>query len=417
MESWGRYPRARHQVQVVRWRDEVPSFGQRPVLPRGQGRSYGDACLNDGGVLLSTGALDRFISFDEQTGILRCESGITLGAILDLIVPRGYFLPVLPGTKYVSVGGAIANDIHGKNHHRAGTFGRHVRRIELLRSDGSRRELSVGDPLFHATVAGLGLTGLITWAELQLVRVPGACLVTEAIPFADLSQFLELTRESDRTWEYTVAWIDCLSRVPGRGIFLRGAHCAGRICAPSRRLRIPVDFPVLALNRYTVRAFNRLYRLATSPGKRISHYEPFFFPLDSVYGWNRIYGKPGFFQFQCVVPRIETIRSLLARVARAGTGSFLSVLKTFGSLPSPGVLSFPREGITLTLDFANRGAETLALLAALEREVRDAGGALYPAKDACMSRETFVQSSPRLHEFAPFIDPAFSSSLWRRVSA
>ena len=417
MESWGRYPRATQTVQTMRWRSDVPRFGAAKVLPRGQGRSYGDSCLNDGGVLISTAGLDRFIFLDEAGGTLRCEAGVTFEAILDLIVPRGFFLPVVPGTKLVSVGGAIANDIHGKNHHRAGTFGRHVRALELLRSDGSRRVLGPPDPLFAATVGGLGLTGIVTWAEIQLIRVPGPCLRTEAIPFADLDAFLALTRESDGSWDYTVSWIDCLSPKPGRGVFLRGAHAEGAARAPSRRLRVPLDFPAFVLNRHTVRAFNRLYRLATRPGTRLSHYDPFFFPLDSVQGWNRIYGRPGFFQFQCVVPEIGTIGSLLQKVARAGTGSFLSVLKTFGDLPSPGLLSFPRKGFTLALDFPNRGAATLALLDDLEREVRAAGGALYPAKDARMSRETFVHGSPRLDQFLPFLDPAFSSSFWRRVTA
>src|SRR4051812_20343448 len=417
MESWGRYPRAKQTVETMRWRDQTPRFGELKVLPRGQGRSYGDSCLNDGGVLISTAGLDRFISLDEDPGGLRCEAGLTLEAILDLAVPRGRFLPVVPGTQYVSAGGPIANGIHGKNHHRAGTFGRHVRRLELLRSDGSRRVLGPGDPLFHATVGGLGLTGIITWAEIQLVNVPGSCILNEAIPFDCLDDFLRLSAESDAAWEYTVAWIDCLSRQVGRGVFLRGAHASGLKRAPSRRVEVPLVFPSFVLTRYPVREFNRLYRLAARPGRGLTHYDPFFFPLDGVQGWNRIYGKPGFFQFQCVVPTLETIAVLLAEVARAGSGSFLSVLKTFGDLPSPGMLSFPRKGFTLALDFANRRRTTLQLLEALEEQVRGEGGALYPAKDAPMAREPFVRSSPRLAEFLPFIDPAFSSSFWRRVSA
>jgi FAD/FMN-containing dehydrogenase len=326
-------------------------------------------------------------------------------------------LPVLPGTQFVSVGGAIANDIHGKNHHRAGTFGRHVLRLELLRSDGPPRLLDPGEPLFHATVAGLGLTGLVTWAELRLERVPGPRLRTEAIPFRDLDEFADLTGASDGRWEYTVAWIDSLARVPGRGVFLRGDHAEGAARAPSRRLSVPFDLPTRALNRWTVRAFNRLYRIAARPGTRSCHYQPFFFPLDSVRRWNRIYGRRGFFQFQCAVPELRTIRSLLARIAASGAGSFLTVLKTFGGLPSPGMLSFPRPGPTLALDFANRGPGTLRLLDELEREVLDAGGALYPAKDARMSPTAFARGAPRLREFLPFVDPAFSSSFWRRVTS
>jgi len=420
LESWGRFPPARQQVQLVqevRWRSDAPDFSQRPVLPYGQGRSYGDSCLNNGGVLLTTGALDRLISFDTQTGLLRCEAGITLGALLQVIVPRGFFLPVLPGTKHVSVGGAIANDIHGKNHHRQGTFGRHVRSLELLRSDQSRTELFPGQPLFAATVGGLGLTGLVTQATLQLRPVPGPSLRSEAIRFNRLEEYVELAQQSDARCEYTVAWIDCLSREPGRGVFFRGDHAEGETRPPKRRLSVPFDLPSGALNSLSVRAFNLCYRAFNRPGMKLVHHEPFFFPLDTVARWNRIYGKRGFFQFQCVVSETRTIKKLLERVARAGTGSFLSVLKTFGDLPSPGMLSFPRKGFTLTLDFGNRGPETTKLLAALEAEVREAGGALYPAKDAQMSRETFASSYPRAAEFAQHLDPAFSSSFWRRVNA
>ena len=415
-ESWGRIPHPRQTAQEVRWRTQVPDFAQRPVLPYGQGRSYGDSCLNDGGVLLTTGALDHLISFDTQTGLLRCEAGATLGTLLEIAVPHGFFLPVLPGTKQVSVGGAIANDIHGKNHHRQGSFGRHLRRLELLRSDGSRVELAPGDARFAATVGGLGLTGLITQAELQLRPVPGPSVRREAIHFRDLEEYVDLAQVSDARCEYTVAWIDCLARTPGRGIFFRGDHTEGSSRPPRRQLAVPFDFPPFALNSFTVRAFNLLYRTFNRPGSKLMHHQPFFFPLDSVLRWNRIYGRRGFFQFQCVVPEIRTIRHLLQRVASAGTGSFLSVLKTFGDLPSPGMLSFPRPGLTLTLDFANRGPETRQLLRALESEVRDAGGALYPAKDAQMSRETFAASYPRAAEFAAHIDPAFSSSFWRRVA-
>jgi FAD/FMN-containing dehydrogenase len=416
-DSWGRYPRVRQTVRALRWRTDPVETGAAPVLPRGQGRSYGDACLNEGGVLLCTESLDRLIAFDPSSGVLRCEAGVTLGAILDWAVRRGFFLPVLPGTKHVSVGGAIANDIHGKNHHVAGTFGRHVARLELVRSDGSRNVLTPGVPVFDATVGGLGLTGLVTWAEIRLKRVPGPCIWTEAIPFDDLSRFAALTAESDLGWEYTVAWIDSLAAKPGRGIFLRGRHAPGLVKAPSRRVRVPIDFPAFALNRASIKAFNAVYRLLTRPGAKRTHYDPFFFPLDSIESWNRIYGRRGFFQFQCVVPLLDTIESLLARISRSGCGSFLSVLKTFGALPSPGMLSFPRPGFTLALDFAHRGPKTLALLAGLEREVRAAGGALYPAKDALMSRETFAAGAPRLADFAPHVDPAFSSSFWRRVSA
>src|SRR5438105_11627281 len=210
------------------------------MLAYGQGRSYGDCCLNDGGKLLRTAGLDRFISFDSGSGLLRCEAGVTLGEILRLMVPRGFFLPVVPGTKHVSVGGAIANDIHGKNHHRAGTFGRHVRRLELLRSDGSRAEVSAGDELFNATVGGLGLTGLIIWAEIALRPVPGAAVQTDALKFTGLDEFFTISDESDALCEYTVAWLDVLSR-EHRGVFYRGDHAAGAVRASRAHVSVPVD--------------------------------------------------------------------------------------------------------------------------------------------------------------------------------
>jgi FAD/FMN-containing dehydrogenase len=355
------------------------------------------------------------MSFDPIHGVLRCEAGVSLGQILALIVPRGWFLPVVPGTSHVSVGGAIANDIHGKNHHRVGTFGRHVRRLELLRSVEGRVECGPGDPLFAATVAGLGLTGLITWAELQLRPVPGARIRAETIPFATLDEFFLLAADSDARFEYTVAWLDCLSRV-GRGVFFRGDHCEGPPSPARAPLGVPFDFPSFALNPLTVRAFNAAVYALKRRSTGVVDADPFFFPLDAIGGWNRIYGRRGFFQFQCAVPERAAIAELIEAVSRSGLGSFLTVLKSFGDLPSPGMLSFPRKGPTLTLDFANSGPDTLALLDRLEAIVAAAGGALYPAKDARMSRETFARSFPRRAEFEPHRDPLFSSSLWRRVA-
>jgi FAD/FMN-containing dehydrogenase len=406
--SWGRYPPANHLAEApVVWRDQtLPP--QRPLLAYGQGRSYGDCCLNDGGALIPTGFLDRFISFDAVSGVLRCEAGITLGEVLALAAPRGWFLPVVPGTKHVSVGGAIANDIHGKNHHRAGSFGRHVRRFELLRSSG-RLECAPGDELFAATVGGLGLTGLITWAEIQLRRIPGPAVRSESIPFKTLDEFFALSDESDGKCEYTVAWFDVLR---SRGIFFRGDHAEGPKRAPRGKLVVPFALPLV--NDLTVQAFNEAYYAAQKLGRRsrLDHFDRFFFPLDGVAQWNRLYGKKGFMQFQCVVPTREAFAALM----EVAPPSPLTVLKKFGDLTSPGILSFPRPGFTLAVDVPNRGAETYALYLRLERIAVDAGGALYPAKDARMSPKTFARSYPRREEFERHIDPAFSSSFWRRVT-
>src|SRR3954464_3287396 len=360
IESWGRYPRAAHAAELaLAWRSEIALPAVRPVLAYGQGRSYGDSCLNHGGALLRTAGLDRFISLDAD-GVLRCEAGVTLGEILRLAVPRGFFLPVLPGTKHVSVGGAIANDIHGKNHHRAGTFGAHVRRLELLRSDGSRRELAPGDELFAATVGGLGLTGLITWAEIALRRVPGPAIRSESIPFRGVDEFLALCEESVQRGEYTVAWVDVLSGAQ-RGVFFGGDHADGAPRRPHARAAVPVDVP--AVNGLTVRAFNALFYAAEkiSAGTRLRHYDPFFFPLDSVARWNRLYGRRGLLQFQCVVTTADALRALL----RDAPASPLTVLKRFGAPGSPGLLSFPPPASTPAFDLPTRAEETSAHYARL----------------------------------------------------
>jgi len=426
--SWGRYPRARQQVAVAFWAHELPALlaGAAPLLPRGLGRSYGDSCLNEGGTLLDCSRLDRFIAFDAREGVLECEAGATLGDILRFALPRGFFLPVVPGTQRVTVGGAIANDVHGKNHHRAGTFGRHVRDFTLLRSDGSAQACSPtqNEGLFRATIGGLGLTGLVSRAALRLRPIRSAFMDVESLPFDDLEGFFRIEAESTPHWEYTVAWVDCANRATlGRGIFQRARHFDeddGSLAQgdPGSTRPIPFDFPDFALSAPLVRAFNAAYWRLHPRGMRRLRAGKFLFPLDSLLHWNRIYGRRGFLQFQCVVPRAgaaDAVMRLLDTAAQGGQGSFLSVLETFGDVASPGLLSFPRPGVTFALDFPMNGATTLELMARLEAIVIEAQGAIYPAKDARMSPRAFRASFPRLAEFEPYVDPAFSSGLWRRV--
>jgi FAD/FMN-containing dehydrogenase len=416
-------------VLPVVWRSDPPPLERvrGPVLPYACGRSYGDSCLNDGGLLLDVRGLDRLIAFDEERGLLHCEAGVTLAEILALVVPRGWFLPVVPGTRWVSVGGAIANDIHGKNHHRAGTFGAHIARLELLRSTGERLLCAPGDPLFQATVGGLGLTGLILSAELRLKRVPGAGIAMERIRFPGLEAFFDLAAE-DHAFEYTVAWVDCLARGRrlGRGIYMRGDHTplAGSVPSPVRpaRLTVPAGAPSGLLNRLTLGLLNGTYYRSQlgAHHRGTVPYAPFFFPLDSIGEWGRVYGPGGFVQYQCVVPDGPgggPIRTIFERIARSGEPASLAVLKRFGGARSPGMLSFPRAGITLAVDFAVRGPATLALLDDLDAVVREAGGAVYPAKDARMSPESFRAFFPALERFTAHRDPKFSSSFWRRVHA
>ena len=420
--SWGRLGAFEHRVHPLSDRMQVAARMSRDAygLAYGMGRSYGDVCLNPGGVLWNTTGLDRFISFDEHQGRLVCESGLLIRDIQRLCVPRGWMLPVVPGTQFVTVGGAIANDIHGKNHHLAGSFGDHVRRLSLARTDGSLSECRPGEALFEASVGGLGLTGVITEAELQLKRIPGPWLSVETLPYRDLSEFFALSDASETDWEHIVSWVDCLNG-EGRGIFMRAnAVDAGHDAPPaSRSLSMPFVPPVSLVNPLSLRPFNTMYfHLKKAKRTSVQHYEAFFHPLDHVRNWNRIYGPRGFFQYQCVLPRElgqPAVQAMLRRIARSGTGSFLAVLKTFGNRQSTGMLSFARPGVTLALDFPNQGESTLHMLAALDAIVRECRGRLYMAKDARMPVDLFESGYPRLKEFLSLRDPGISSAMSRRL--
>lgn len=428
--SWGRYPDVEQTLHSLNWQDDTwPSEDKCSLLAHGQGRSYGDVALNENGVLLMTDAMNRFIAFDREQGILRCEAGVTFSAILNLIVPHGWFLPVTPGTKFVSVGGAVANDVHGKNHHKAGTFGCYVTQLGLRRSDEALLICSPtqNQELFNATIGGLGLTGLMVWVEFSLKKISSTFIEQQSEKFSNLAQFFALSETAAKDWEYTVAWVDCLAKGSqlGRGIFYRGNHASH--AKPSKepadygkaRLRMPIDLPGFVLNHVTINLFNQMYYHRPLRQQTRVHFDPFFYPLDKIAQWNRMYGAKGFFQYQCVIPTAhadEAMPRMLQTIAQSGQASFLSVLKVFGDVPSPGMLSFPRPGVTLALDFANRGDKTRALLAQLDAITLAAGGAVYPAKDACMSAQHFQQYYPQWAQFAEYIDPAFSSSFWRRVT-
>lgn len=425
--SWGRYPVVDQNSMPLSWRDQtLPDIDS--MLPYGQGRSYGDVCLNNGGVVLPTSNLNHYINFDVEKGILRAEAGATLAQILELIVPQGWFLPVTPGTKFVSLGGAIANDVHGKNHHRVGSFGCHVTAFELLRSNGERMLCTPeqNSEWFKASIGGLGLTGLITWVEIKLKPVKGPYIDQQVYRFRDLSSFIRLNDDLENDWEYTVAWIDCLAKGKrlGRGLYMAGNHAeqvqASGESAKSSKLIMPCDAPGWLLNRFTIQSFNTLYYHKPRKKHSVVHYDGYFYPLDKIAHWNRMYGKRGFFQYQCVIPlknAESALSRMLEKIARYGQGSFLSVLKKFGNRTAPGLLSFPRPGFTLALDFANHGEKTLRLLTELDEVTLEYNGAVYPAKDARMSADTFECYYPDWKAFCRFIDPKFSSSFWRRVTS
>ncbi len=429
-ESWGRYPKLEADLVPLNWTTDFP-LPQPPatkILPVGAGRSYGDVCLLEHGTLLKTRGMDRLLHFDPATGILRCEAGVTLAEILDFAVPRGFFLPVTPGTKYVTVGGAIANDIHGKNHHIAGTFGNHVLRFELVRSDGARFECSPTEnpDWFAATVGGMGLTGLITWAEIRLRPIVSRKIQYKGTKFVGIDEFVALSKASTHT-EYTVAWIDCVATGNNfaRGIFMQGDHSEQP--EPLTRskepwLTLPLDVPEFALNKFSIGLFNTLY-YNKQLGKEktgLVDYEPFFYPLDSLLQWNRMYGKSGLLQFQCVLPweadRQMGITKILKAITASGLASFLAVIKVFDDVPSRGMLSFPAPGITLALDFPIRAEVSFDLLHRLASITQDHGGRMYPAKDARMTADQFQSFYPQWQAFAKYIDPAFDSAFWQRVT-
>ncbi len=428
VESWGRVFKAPHAVTTPAFLSDsgaALSGGNRSTLALGCARSYGDVCLNSGNGLVRMTGLDRLIAADWESGIVRAEAGLALDALLRVAVPKGWFLPVSPGTKFVTLGGAIANDVHGKNHESAGTIGCYVRRIGLARSSGDVLELSETDnaELFQATIGGLGLTGLMLWVELALKKIESAMIDVETLVITDLDHFFRLAEES-ADWEHTVAWVDCLAtgKSLGRGLFMRGRHSphGGLRVHGNARLTVPLDAPSWLLNSATVSLFNLAYRQRPwTFGRHSVHYDPFFSPLDAVAGWNRLYGARGFFQHQCAVPKAAAagaVQRLLSLTAEHRQGSFLVVLKLFGARRSPGLLSFPMEGATLALDLPNRGEHTRKLLQDMTAEVMQAGGRIYPAKDATMSAEAFRAGYPEWRRLEALRDPKIMSDFWRRVA-
>lgn len=433
LSGWGRHPvrecRVYRPEKVSELREILAARPAGGVVSRGLGRAYGDAALNEGGAVVSHLRLDRVLGFDEETGEVECEGGVVLGDLADVFLPRGWFLPVVPGTRHVTVGGAIAADVHGKNHHRDGTFGRFVREVRLMTPGRGLLACSrehEGDA-FRATLGGMGLTGAIVSARLALMRVASASVVVDSLPMRDLDATLARFAETDAGHRYSVAWIDALAkgRSLGRGVLMQGDHAPAG-AAPSRAgrrrpPRVPFDLPGATLNRVTVGAFNRLYR--ATHGARTGVVEPletFFWPLDAVGDWNRVYGRRGFVQYQLVVPpgRADALATVLRRAAESGRASFLAVLKRFGPA-GEGLLSFPMAGWTLSLDFPV-AAGLAEMLREMDRTVADAGGRVYLAKDAMLDAPTFARMYPAADAFRAVrraLDPegVLTSSLARRV--
>lgn len=438
ISGWGRYPVQR--CELVRPERHSELWSDAPsLLARGQGRSYGDAALNEGGRVVLTERVNRFLAFDREQGIVRAEAGLTLAELLAVTVPRGWFPLVTPGTKHVSLGGCVAADVHGKNHHHDGAFGRSVRELELITAEGRRLRCSPQEnaAAFHATLGGMGLTGIIGEVELQLRPIETAYIRAHHQGAANLEQVFQLLQDSDAQARYSVAWVDLMSRgaALGRGVVMNGDHAAADELSGGRRLtplrlpphkvhNIPFDMPGWLLNGLSIRAFNGRYFHAEGGRNApfLVDYDRFFYPLDTLDNWNRLYGRRGFVQYQCVLPTagaMAAMQQIMQRLAASGHPAFLGVLKRMGA-QGDGHLSFPMEGYTLAMDLPMKGAPTLALLDGFDEVVLQHGGRVYLAKDARLKPETFRAMYPRFGNWQHVrreLDPhgVFSSSLARRL--
>ncbi|MCX8525388.1 FAD-binding oxidoreductase [Chryseobacterium formosus] len=405
--NWGNFPIVEKEMKSEDSYRKIKEFVQNhnEVIARGNGRCYGDASLGES--IFSTKKLNKFISFDRLNGIIECESGVLLSEVLEISVPQGYFLYVTPGTKFVSVGGAIASDVHGKNHHSEGCFSEYVIDFKLMTENGeiitcSKEENS---EKFFATIGGMGLTGIILSARFKLKNIETAYIRQESIKAENLDEIFRLFDESE-SWTYTVAWIDCLQKGKdiGRSILMRGEHAFShelpqKFSKNPLRLKkkfsptVPFYFPGFVLNALTVKIFNFLYykKQAKKELKNIIDYETYFYPLDAINEWNRIYGKSGFIQYQMVIPKEngkEGMKKILEAIANSGNGSFLAVLKLFGKDNPEAYNSFPVEGYTLALDF-KVNSKLKKLVSQLDQIVQDFGGRIYLTKDS-MSKSSLT---------------------------
>lgn len=434
LQSWGRVRQAERKVtseaEFLHAHQHSQQHSQLSVLPFGNGRSYGDSCHNDDGVLIAA-RNDRTIhSFDADTGILDADAGVLLFDVLKHVIPFGYFLEVTPGTSYVTIGGAIANDVHGKNHHFRGTFGHSVLSFLLMRSevDGEIHcSPAEHSELYKATIGGMGLTGMITRVQIRLMKVSSPDVWQKTIRFNNLDEYFDQCDEVDKNHEYSVAWIDQLTTGAnfGRGILMAGNHAqaglsVGKLPSPAK-ISVPFTPPINLINGLSLRAFNWAYYHKTKAGvhEGLAPWQSYFYPLDAITGWNKLYGPKGLYQHQSVYPLNggrETTIKLLECAKRYKHASFLTVLKRFGPSQSSGIFSFPREGFTLTLDFANQGEGTSKLLRQLDEITIAAGGAVNPYKDQRMGADIFDASFPDWRALEQHRDPRFMSDFWARTA-
>jgi decaprenylphospho-beta-D-ribofuranose 2-oxidase len=416
--NWGNFPVMESEEKSFSFSEQIKDSVKQSdsIIARGNGRCYGDASLEK--CTLSTLKYDKVLYFDVEHGIFECQSGMTLDKILEIIVPKGWFLPVTPGTKYITVGGAVASDVHGKNHHVDGSFSAHVLEMDVLLSSGETLTCSTTQypDLFWATCGGMGLTGIITRIRFDLKKIETSYIKQKQIKAENLEEVLRLFDEYQH-YTYSVAWIDCLKKGNnfGRSILMLGEHAGLQDLDPKQRMEplkvpakkqisFPFNLPSFVLNQYTVKAFNFLFygKNFKKEINNIVSYEPFFYPLDAVLHWNRGYGKKGFLQYQFVLP-LESKQGLieiLHRISDAGMGSFLAVLKVFGEQND--LISFPKKGYTLALDFPVRN-NLFPFLDELDKIVMQYNGRLYLSKDARMKADVFWKSYEHANEFQEII--------------
>lgn len=405
--GWGRYPKVDaklHLNQGVQQLQQQLEQGFNGIA-QGLARSYGDSSLAE--QISRMDKLDLYLGFDAETGVVDCQAGVSLRSLVEVLLPQGWFLPVTPGTQFVTVAGAIASDVHGKNHHLDGSFSQHVIDLDLMLADGSIKRCSPTEnpELFKATCGGMGLTGFITRAKVKMLKVDSAYIDETTYKTRNLAHVLELFEQSEQA-TYSVAWIDCLAKGEqlGRSLLMLGEHSqsGGLELQTGKELNMPIDLPSFTLNSLSIKAFNELYyhRVRKAESSRQCYFQPYFYPLDAIHNWNRMYGKNGFTQYQFVIPKaagLEGLTKILKAIADSGKGSFLAVLKAFGP-GNDNYLSFPMDGYTLALDF-KMTPDLPAFLDRLDELVLEYGGRLYLAKDARMSEQVFKASYPQWESF------------------
>jgi len=423
--NWGNFPKIEaDEIFVERVKELLTAEPKEETyIARGNGRCYGDASLNE--TVVSTLDLKHYLDFDSESGEMECESGVLFSDLLDFLVPRGFFLPVTPGTQFITLGGAIAADVHGKNHHKEGCFSEFIVHFHLLTGSGTVIKCSKEEhqDLYWQTIGGMGLTGIILSARFRLKRIENVFICQESIKAKNLDEIFALFEDSEK-WTYTVAWIDCMQigKHVGRSILMRGEHARNdqlskkqlqrKYQIPKKgKLNIPLNFPNFVLNSLSVKAFNLLYyfKQFSRRKKFITNYNTFFYPLDSIGNWNKIYGKKGFIQYQFVIPKDvskQAMKEVLLEISKSGQGSFLAVLKLFGKKNERAYNSFPIEGYTLALDF-KVNKKLLQLVPKLDEIVLKYSGRIYRAKDSL--------SRPELTNYLKTNDPCFDSIQNRRI--